>query len=196
MSPTPFSALATLRTERLRVRLANEDDVPAVVRYYTENREFLHPFEPLRPESFFEDRFWRVQVRQNAADLQADRALRLFVFPEGDPDTVIGTVNYTAILRGVAQSCTLGYSLSEAAQGNGYMYEALEASLRHVFEKLNLHRVSANFMPRNRRSGRLLERLDFVVEGFARDYLLIAGVWEDHVLTSLTNPEWKPRETS
>jgi len=33
-----------------------------------------------------------------------------------------------------------------------------------------------------------------VVEGYARDYLLINGKWEDHILTSLVNPHWKPEE--
>jgi ribosomal-protein-alanine N-acetyltransferase len=44
----------------------------------------------------------------------------------------------------------------------------------------------------NERSGRLLERLGFVREGYARDYLLIAGRWQDHILTSLTNTGLKP----
>lgn len=34
--------------------------------------------------------------------------------------------------------------------------------------------------------------LGFKVEGYAYDYLLINGRWEDHVLTSLTNPAWTP----
>jgi ribosomal-protein-alanine N-acetyltransferase len=29
------------------------------------------------------------------------------------------------------------------------------------------------------------------VEGYARDYLFLDGVWQDHVLTSLTNPAWR-----
>ena len=31
-----------------------------------------------------------------------------------------------------------------------------------------------------------------MVEGYARDFLQINGRWEDHVLTSLTNPAWQP----
>lgn len=46
----------------------------------------------------------------------------------------------------------------------------------------------ANYVPTNERSGRLLRRLGFTVEGYARDYLFIDGAWRDHVLTSLTNP--------
>ena len=28
------------------------------------------------------------------------------------------------------------------------------------------------------------------VEGYARDYILINGRWEDHILTAITNPDW------
>jgi len=45
--------------------------------------------------------------------------------------------------------------------------------------------------PTNERSARLPRRLDFVVEGDARDYLLIQGRWEDQVLVGLTNPAWQ-----
>jgi [ribosomal protein S5]-alanine N-acetyltransferase len=181
-----------LETGRLVVRLAGDDDVPAIVRYYAENRGFLKPYEPARPELFFQERFWRAQVRQNLADLQDDEALRLFLFPRDGGGRVIGSANFTNIARGVSHSCNLGYSLSEGEQGRGYMAEALRAAIDHVFGPLNLHRVQATYMPHNRRSGRLLRRLGFVVEGYARDYLRIDDAWEDHVLTSLTNPGWSP----
>ena len=93
--------------------------------------------------------------------------------------------------QGVSYSCSLGYSLAEDGQGKAYMHEALEAAIHYVFDDLNLHRVNANYMPHNRRSGNVLKRLGFTVEGYARDYLLINGKWEDHILTSLINPNWK-----
>lgn len=31
-----------------------------------------------------------------------------------------------------------------------------------------------------------------VVEGYARDYLMINGQWQDHILTSLINRNWQP----
>ena len=46
----------------------------------------------------------------------------------------------------------------------------------------------ANYLPINERSGRLLKRLGFKVEGYARDYIFINGAWQDHILTAMLNP--------
>jgi ribosomal-protein-alanine N-acetyltransferase len=86
----------------------------------------------------------------------------------------------------------VGYSLAESKQGNGYMSEAVSLCVEYIFDELNFHRIVANYMPRNQRSGNLLKKLGFVVEGYARDYLLINGKWEDHILTSLINTHWQP----
>jgi ribosomal-protein-alanine N-acetyltransferase len=56
----------------------------------------------------------------------------------------------------------------------------------------NMHRIAASYMPRNVRSEAVLNAMGFTREGFAKDYLLIDDKWEDHVLTSLINPNWKP----
>ncbi|HET8655760.1 MAG TPA: ribosomal protein S5-alanine N-acetyltransferase [Longimicrobiaceae bacterium] len=185
-------ALPHLRTERLTVRMADEMDVPAIVRYYVENRDHLRPFDPRRPAAFYDEEFWYAQVRQNVVDYYSDQALRLFLFAHDDPDGVIGIANFTNIVRGAAHFCNLGYSVAAASEGQGYMFEALRAAIAFVFGALRIHRIQANYMPHNLRSGKLLQRLGFVEEGLARDYLLIDGRWRDHVLTSLTNPEWRP----
>lgn len=84
-------------------------------------------------------------------------------------------------------ACYLGYSVDHSYQGRGVMYEALDTLIQMVFSQFGLHRIMANYMPRNERSGRLLQRLGFEKEGYAKDYLKIAGRWEDHILTSRTN---------
>ena len=101
---------------------------------------------------------------------------------------MIGRINYTQIARGPFQSCMLGYAIDHAHEGQGLMREALEATIEHVFAVLRLHRIQANYVPDNARSGRLLERLGFVSEGLAKDYLFIDGAWRDHVLTARLNP--------
>jgi len=181
-----------IRTERLLVRCAAETDVPALLRFFDENREHMGPWEPPRPPDFHTHEFWRVQVGRHRRAFDAGAAVMLFLFPHEDPSEVIGQISYTSIVRGPADMCMLGYALAHKAQGQGYMYEALQAANEYVFKQLNIHRVMANFMPHNVRSNAVLRRLGFTVEGYARDYLYVNGAWRDHVLTSLTNQDWKP----
>ncbi|MCB2154637.1 GNAT family N-acetyltransferase [bacterium] len=179
-----------LTTERLVLRLANERDAEAIVAYYRDNREFLAPYEPLRPPGFYTKRFWELQARRSHEDFRAGVAVRLFLFRRDDPGAISGYISLTGITRGPAQFCFMGYNLAEHEQGKGLMSEALREVIHMAFADLSLHRIQANYMPHNQRSGRLLRRLGFTVEGYARDYLMIHGRWEDHVLTSLTNENW------
>jgi ribosomal-protein-alanine N-acetyltransferase len=46
-------------------------------------------------------------------------------------------------------------------------------------------------MPRNQRSIRVIEKIGMRYEGLSERYLLINGVWEDHLLYALTAEEWR-----
>jgi ribosomal-protein-alanine N-acetyltransferase len=68
------------------------------------------------------------------------------------------------------------------------MREGLEASIQHVFSVVGLHRVQASYRPTNERSGALLRRLGFDVEGYARDYICLDGAWRDSIVTARRAP--------
>lgn len=182
-----------LYTPRLELRLPRPEAAGRVASYFRENDAFLEPWSPPAPPGWLTDGYWRARLRASREEVRAGSSLRLFLFPRDEPEgPVLGTCNFTQISRGPFQACYLGYGLAERRQGQGLMREALACALQHVFQRLRLHRVMANHMPHNERSARLLRRLGFVVEGYARDYLFVNGAWRDHVLTSLTNPEPTP----
>jgi ribosomal-protein-alanine N-acetyltransferase len=64
----------------------------------------------------------------------------------------------------------------------GHMTAAVAALLPFAFATLRLHRVEAACIPANTASIRLLEKTGFRREGFARQYLCIDGIWQDHLL--------------
>ena len=99
---------------------------------------------------------------------------------------------YQVNAKNAAQYADLGYALDADMQGQGLMPEAVQAVIAFAFGPLNLHRIRACYLPTNERSGAALRRLGFVVEGYARDYLLIDGRWQDQILTGLINPDWQP----
>ncbi len=160
--------------------------------YFARNRAHLEPWEPARPPGFYETTFWHERLAMSRREAQECRSLRFFLRAKAEPERLVGCVNLSEIIRGCFLSSLLGYSLDEALVGQGYMHEALSAALPVAFDHLRLHRIAANYQPSNERSGRLLRRLGFVVEGYAQDYLFIDGAWRDHVLTALVRPGIEP----
>lgn len=188
------SELPIITSDRLLLRIGIQEDIPSIIKYFIDNKAYLTPYYPTWAEHFFTAEYWNYQVENNFLEFIHDQSLKLFIFPKKQPTKIIGTINFSNFVKGAAHFCYVGYSLAETEQGKGYMTEALKAATDYVFQELNLHRIMANYMPHNQRSGNVLKRLGFVVEGYARDYLLINGKWQDHILTSLTNPNWKPYE--
>ena len=181
-----------ITTSRLVLRLADHSDVPALLRFYRENIAHLAPTSPLLPPDFLTEAFWLQQLARNNDDFDQGRAVKLFLFDKSEPATVVGQISLNNIVRGAAYYCDLGYSLGEDRQGQGLMSESVLAIIRYAFDEMGLHRMKAAYLPSNERSGRLQRRLGFVVEGYARDYLLIQGQWQDHVLVGLVNLDWRP----
>lgn len=188
------SELPLITSKRLILRIGIQEDIPQILKYFNENKAYLTPFYPNWVESFFTEEYWQYNLENSFLEFIHDQSLKLFIFLRRNPQEIIGVINFNNFVRGSAHFCYVGYSLAQAEQGKGYMTEALKVAIQYLFHELNFHRVMANYMPHNQRSGNVLKRLGFVVEGYARDYLLINGQWQDHILTSLTNPDWQPPE--
>ncbi|MDX1973163.1 MAG: GNAT family N-acetyltransferase [Candidatus Sumerlaeia bacterium] len=171
------------------LRLPTAQDAEALARYALRNKEFHQPWEPVRPAGFTSVEFWERRIRAIQSDFRNGTAMRLYLI-QPQSRRVLAYISYSNIQRGIAQNCTLGYSLDEAAQGHGIMTRALRLTNSYVFEDLGLRRIMAYYIPRNTRSGNLLKRVGFQEEGLAREFLCINGKWEDHVITSLINRDF------
>ncbi|HUL55945.1 MAG TPA: GNAT family N-acetyltransferase [Usitatibacter sp.] len=152
----------------------------------------LDRWSPPAAPGFFTESFWRERLEIAVEEFHAGRAAR-FVLQQGPPEgPILGTCNYTNIVRGPFLACYLGYQVARDREGSGLMAEALGATNEFMFNVMRVHRIMANYRPENARSARLLERLGFAKEGLARNYLFIDGAWRDHVLTALTHPTFDP----
>ncbi|WP_171013518.1 GNAT family N-acetyltransferase [Chitinivorax sp. B] len=175
-----------LRDGPVTLKMANDGDVPELIDYYQRNQVFLRPFSPPWPENMFEPDIWPGRLAAQWDEFLQGRGCKLYLF---DGTRIIGSVGLSGIQRGPFQACFLGYELDEHVQGKGLATRAVKLVTHYAFVELGLHRIQANYMPANERSGKLLRRCGFTVEGYARDYLYINGTWADHVLTSLTNAD-------
>lgn len=163
----------------------------AVLDYVNVNREHFAPTDPVFPLHFHTLGYWQEKIATAKCEWEADTAVRFVLRHEPvESSPVIGTVNFSQIFRGPFQACYVGYGIDHRHQSKGLMTDALSVAVEYMFTVRNIHRIMANYMPENVASARVLQKLGFVVEGQAKDYLHIGGRWRDHVLTSKTNAQW------
>jgi ribosomal-protein-alanine N-acetyltransferase len=173
------------------LRRTQPGDAAAAAQYHRRNRAHLATYSPVRVEAFYTSEYWTLALEAHERAFREGRQLNTFLVHEAD-QRVVGELNLANFVRGAFQAAYLGYSLDQALEGQGLMTRAVEALVQYAFTELHLHRVMANYVPSNERSARLLARCGFVREGFAQRYLLIAGRWQDHVLTARVAPDWTP----
>ncbi|HHX8549380.1 TPA: ribosomal protein S5-alanine N-acetyltransferase [Vibrio alginolyticus] len=175
----------------LLLRTAEIGDADMIAEYFQANREYLKPFEPKREEAFFSVNGW-LQKLIKLNELHRMGLGYYCLLVRASSGEMLGTISFSSLSRFPFYSCNVGYSLAEKAQGHGYMRRGLAMACDYMFNVQKLHRIQAGYMPHNKRSEAVLEHVGFNREGYAKDYLLINGEWQDHVLTSLINPNWQP----
>lgn len=153
--------------------------------YYLRNADRFSLWHPLVKPDHNSVANWERRLRERERDYGEGRAVH-FIGLEND--TVVGACSLTNIVYRPACSCLMGYSVDAHYEGRGIMTRIVQHAIGYAFDNLHLNRICANYMPANTRSARLLEKLGFEKEGFAKRYLCINGRWEDHVLAALINP--------
>ena len=146
-----------------------------------QSRRFLTPWEPIWPSDDLTRAAFRRRLRRYAEDQRNDLAYSFLIF-RSQEETLVGGITLANIRRGVAQAGSIGYWIGAPFAHQGYMTAALRALIPFCFGTLRLHRVEAACIPSNKPSIALLEKTGFQREGYARQYLCINGVWEDHLL--------------
>jgi ribosomal-protein-alanine N-acetyltransferase len=174
-------ALPPIVGEGIVLRSPQMADYPAWAALREGSREFLTPWEPTWPADDLTRAAFRQRIKRYAEDVRGDQAYPFFLFRKTD-DALVGGLALANIRRGVAQAGSLGYWVGAPFVRQGYMTAAVRALLPAAFELLRLHRVEAACIPTNIASVKLLEKTGFRREGYARSYLCINGMWQDHVL--------------
>jgi ribosomal-protein-alanine N-acetyltransferase len=180
-----------IRGEGVYLRMSEMRDFAEWAALREKSRAFLTPWEPVWPIDDLTRSSFRYRVRRHAEEMSRDESFSFFVFREED-DALLGGLSFGHVRRGVSQAAALGYWMGEPFAGQGYMTRAVRAAAVYAFEKQGLHRIEAACLPTNEPSRRLLERVGFKHEGFARAFLNINGQWRDHVLFALLDTDPRP----
>jgi len=157
------------------IRPVRPEDAEDLAALYRANRDFLAPFEPVRPPEFFtaDGQLKRLE-RQLADDTHPFAIL--------DGEAIAGTINLFNIVREALQSGTIGYWIDHARNGRGLASGAVGEILAYAFDRLGLHRVEAATLVDNIASQRVLEKNGFEKIGLARRFLRIDEEWRDFLL--------------
>ena len=151
-----------------------------------DNMSYLKPWEPTWNIHELERSHFVKRVRFFEKLSINDEAYSFLIF-EKSSIQLIGEININNIQRGVVQSCSIGYWISEKKMGLGLMSEAITLIKKFSFDDLELHRIEAACLQKNERSLNTLKTNQFNVEGLAKKYLKINGKWQDHILLSCIN---------
>jgi ribosomal-protein-alanine N-acetyltransferase len=173
-----------INTGRLFLRPPMLQDFESWARLRTDSRAFLQPWEPIWPNDDLTRAAFKRRLRRYSEEIDRDEAYPFYVFL-ADRLTLVGGLTLTNVRRGAAAMASVGYWMGAAHAGQGIMTEAVRSVSRHAFGPLRLKRLEAACLPENAASLRLLEKVGFQREGYAREYLCINGVWRDHILHAL-----------
>jgi [ribosomal protein S5]-alanine N-acetyltransferase len=167
--------------EGVVLRTPQMTDYPEWAALREASRDFLTPWEPTWPADDLTRSAFRRRIRRYSEDIRTDQGYAFLVFRKSD-GVLVGGLTLANIRRGVAQAGSLGYWMGLQYVRQGYMTAAVHAIIPFALEKLRLHRLEAACIPTNAGSIRLLEKNGFTREGYAREYLCINGIWQDHLL--------------
>jgi aminoglycoside 6'-N-acetyltransferase len=174
-----------IRTERLLLRLMVDGDLDDVHAWMSD--EEVTRYQLYDPRS-------REQVQTHIDKVKDAKHL------ENDDDFVefaleldghvIGCLYY--VLKSAENATAeLGWALTAAYQGKGYAAEAARAGLELAFDRMQLHRVTAELDPRNAPSIALCLRLGMREEAHYVEDLMFKGAWADTGVYAILEREYR-----
>ena len=163
------------------MRAPQISDFPAWAALREQSEDFLKPWEPVWPADDLTRSAFKRRLKRYAEDMRLDQTYPFLLFDRRD-NKLVGGLTLTNVRRGVAQAGSIGYWIGQPFAHQGYMTAGMRAFIPFAFDALRLHRLEAACIPTNNASIRLLEKTGFKREGYAREYLCINGLWQDHLL--------------
>jgi ribosomal-protein-alanine N-acetyltransferase len=194
--------------DRVFLRSPDRGDYEDWATLRARSRAFLTPWEPTWPPDALSRSSFRARLARYSDDWRTDQGYNFFIFRSDPPhpslspsggegrvrgqhDVLAGGVGLSNLRRGVAETASLGYWIGEPFARQRLMSAALPLVLDFAFDRLRLHRVEAACLPTNVPSRAVLLRTGFHQEGYARNYLLIDGKWQDHLLFAILREDWR-----
>lgn len=168
----------------VRLRALTEDDLPELVRWWSDPGWAVLQQGTVRPRPEADVAAMFRSWSANTAPGDAGFSVETF----GDE-----LVGHVTLYGGAepARAATAAIIVGPAHVGRGYGSDALRVLLRYGFHELGLDRVEIRAWAFNERALAAYRRVGFVEEGRRREVLLHDGVRHDEVILSVLRREWR-----
>ena len=177
--------------ENLLLRTLYPEDAQELFCVVDENRQHLRPWlNWIDGNTTIEhtEQFIQLTLLQQ----EQQEGFVLGIFQEGKLIGEVGMNNWNHSLK----KAQIGYWLTASLEGKGILYKCLTKFLDFLFDNVALNKVEIHFIPLNKRSAKIAERLSCKVEGVLRQSYLRNGMLEDLVITGLLRSEWRANRTT
>lgn len=177
-----FPTSPSLIGKKVYLRATTPDDYLEIHRWFNASdpqSQTCHAVKVISPE----ERVKKMQKREAGND--EDR----FVIVEKNSHNSVGEISYFH-MNMLNRAAELGYLIAPNERGNGYAKEALQLIIKYLFLDMNLNKVYAQTASFNKDSVKLLESLEFKLDGTLRQHHYFKGDLYDDLLYSLLRFEY------
>lgn len=176
-----MTMLFCYETDRLVLKVLQQDSARSVLEFYKNNRMIFEPLEPAKDDKFYTERYQSKLLSAELKNFLAGRSVRFFVFVKDSPNEIIGTVSLNSINRGAFHNCQIGYKFDKGKLHKGYAIESVNKAVQIAICEMNIHRIEAYILPNNEPSINLIKKANFISEGMAFKYAKLVNGWQDHL---------------
>ena len=173
--------------KNLLLRSYNADDAPELFNVVNASRKHLHTWLDWVDKTTKEEHSLQF-IQQSLHHLETQEGLALGIFYN---NRIIGSIGMHHWEQ-TKKRAQVGYWISKEYEGNGIINKCLIKFIDFLFEKIGLNKVEIHFLPGNKRSAKVAERLGFKIEGIIRQIVMRNGKAEDIVIAGLLKSEWNP----
>lgn len=179
-----YTDLQPLKTERLLLRKVTADDVPDIFAYASD------------PDVA---RYVTWNAHKNTEETRdfVDRILARYAHAKLAPWGIV--IRQTGRLVGMCDFISwepkhhraeVGYVLSKAHWGRGYMTEAVSVLIDFGFKNMDLNRITARCYIPNIGSARVMEKCGLTFEGVQREVTFAKNAFHDLKLYAIIKRDW------
>lgn len=178
-------------TERLLLRRLLPEDAEVFADYRTDPRVYAYQSEGW--ESFNTEKAIKFIEELDSIEPGSKDTWFQIGIELKETGELIGDCGIHTLSEDLMQA-EIGYTIAPKFQKKGYGIEAVAGVVGFIFEKMDMHRITATVDTRNLASALLLEKLGFRREGHFIKNIWFRGEYADEYQYAILRGEWKNGE--